>query len=148
MNQLYWMSISHKRRADNKIWDQIWTKLLRKGKPFYSNQVFYDGSEQQEHPRSSGERRRSRWDRQPEGGGEIGEGDKIGYQRRKTRWAGDDPQLNLVRLPDFMKDFWNTTWLSPIKVAVRLMELNNKLPNSNLRYNLTIASCSSCYEYR
>ena len=95
------MSISHKRRADKRkyqIWDQIFTKLLRKGKPFYSNQVFYDGSEQQEHPRSSGERRRSRWDRQPEGGGEIGEGDKTS-KRRKTRWAGDDPQLKALGPP-------------------------------------------------
>ncbi|GAB4848445.1 hypothetical protein Ancab_003142 [Ancistrocladus abbreviatus] len=49
----------------------------------------------------------SRWDRQPEGDSEIGEGDQTS-KRRKTRWASDNPQLKLLgllQLPDFMKDF-------------------------------------------
>ncbi|KAF9600547.1 hypothetical protein IFM89_010033 [Coptis chinensis] len=64
-----------------------------------------NASEQQEHTGSSGKRRRSRWDPQPDCNVEGGDGDRTS-KRRKSRWAADDANLRIlgpIQLPDFVK---------------------------------------------
>ncbi|KAJ4847815.1 hypothetical protein Tsubulata_011766 [Turnera subulata] len=64
-----------------------------------------------EHNQSGGEddttstrrRRRSRWD-PPADGGDGNDSSGAGQRKRKSRWADDEPKLQ-VQLPDFMKDF-------------------------------------------
>lgn len=83
---------------------------------------------------SSEKRRRSRWDVQEDN--EIDEGGNAS-KRRKTRWASVDSQLKMlgpVQLPDFMKKFVESNF-DPLaqKLRTELVEINNKLKNSEFR---------------
>ncbi|OVA14091.1 RNA recognition motif domain [Macleaya cordata] len=96
-----------------------------------------NASEQQENTGSSGKRRRSRWDLQPEGDGEGNEGEKTS-KRRKTKWADDDSQLKMlgpVKLPDFVKELVAATIADPEiqELNMRLSIINSKLKGSELQ---------------
>ncbi|KAI8032672.1 Splicing factor-like protein 1 [Camellia lanceoleosa] len=105
------------------------------GKSVVSEAILNNESvaKQQEHRGSSGKRRRSRWEPQPEQDGETGEGNMTS-KRRKTRWASDVSQLKMlgpIQLPDFMKGFVGSGLDPKIqKLKLRLSELNSKLLSS------------------
>ncbi|KAF8413136.1 hypothetical protein HHK36_001112 [Tetracentron sinense] len=98
-------------------------------------------SEQQERTGSSGKRRRSRWDPQPDGDGEAGEDDRTS-KRRKTRWAVDDSQLKMlgpIQLPDFMREFVVGSDFDPEirELNMKLLEINRKLRGSEVHDDRT-----------
>ncbi|KAF8413137.1 hypothetical protein HHK36_001113 [Tetracentron sinense] len=98
-------------------------------------------SEQQERTGSSGRRRRSRWDPQPDGDGEAGEDDRTS-KRRRTRWAVDESQLKMlgpIQLPDFMREFVVGSGFDPEIRALnmKLLVINRKLLGSEVNDNRT-----------
>ncbi|KAF5191449.1 Splicing factor-like protein [Thalictrum thalictroides] len=95
-----------------------------------------NASVQQGHAGSSGKRRRSRWDPQPECNREEDESDRTG-KRRKSRWAADDSQLKIlgsIQPPDFMKKFVGAN-LDPeiLKLENKLLKINGRLQNAEVR---------------
>lgn len=78
----------------------------------------------------SGKRRRSRWEPQPEGEGEATEGEG-GGKKRKSRWAADEPKINLfgqIQLPDFMKELTGGDIDPEVQgLNLQLLEINKRL---------------------
>eukprot|EP01018_Ginkgo_biloba_P033296 Gb_23987 [translate_table: standard] len=92
------------------------------------------GKEQQ-NAHNLGKRRRSRWDPQPDGDGEITEAEG-GGKKRKSRWAADEPKANMfgqIQLPDFVRELTGAD-LDPEVHALnlQLLDINRRLQTGQL----------------
>ena len=80
---------------------------------------------------STGRKRRSRWEPQPEGDSEAQDTAESGGKRRKSRWAAEEPKsfLNQIQLPGFVKELTGGAEIDPEVQAlnIKLLDVNRRL---------------------
>lgn len=80
---------------------------------------------------STGRKRRSRWEPQPEGDSEAQDTAESGGKRRKSRWSAEEPKsfLNQIQLPGFVKELTGGAEIDPEVQAlnIKLLDVNRRL---------------------